>query len=365
VTITGDYAWLSDLKPGEGEAAALVSLAERLVRRGEREAAAVAYDRAYGMTHGDDFVAAARAQLLSTFAVRERGLRFRYVHGECYVMGSLDGDPDERPVHVVRLSPFWLSETPISWSAYCSLMGWLPPPAGQPEREELEREAAFMLSEANKIRMQYCEDATTTAGDWHAHAGGDLELLFGRPPRDDPRRPVRYDRKAMVAVAWQEAERLAKRISDERVTYRLPTEAEWEAAARGGLLGTRYPWGNAQPGPARCDFDRFDEFSLQPMRRLPPNGYGLYGMSGGVWEWTTDWYDAFYYAESPRIDPTGPSDGVERVLRGGSWADCAAVVTVSFRSSRASTPFGSGSWGLHLAPNIGFRLCRTITDPVP
>jgi formylglycine-generating enzyme len=358
---TGDYAWLSDLEPGEGDVAALVSLAERLARGGEREAAAVAYDRAYGLAPGDGSVATARAELLSAFTVSEHGLRFRYIPGGCFAMGSAHGDPDEQPVHIVQLSPFWLSETPISWFVYCSLMDWLPPPDGVPKGEDLEG-SGFMLNESNKIRLQYCEDATTAASDWHAHASLP-KGVFGRPSREDPRRPLRYDRKAMVAVSWQEAERLAERISDEHVRYRLPTEAEWEAAARGGLVGGRYPWGDAPPDASRCDFDRFDQFSLLPMRRIPANGYGLYGMSGGVWEWTADWYDALYYAQSPRVDPTGSGDGVERVLRGGSWADCAAVVTVSFRASRASTPFWSGTWGRQMAPNVGFRLCRIAVSP--
>jgi formylglycine-generating enzyme required for sulfatase activity len=81
-------------------------------------------------------------------------------------------------------------------------------------------------------------------------------------------------------------------------------------------------------------------------------------MSGGVWEWTADWYDALYYRDHRRDNPRGPDEGVERVLRGGSWADCAEVVTVSFRMSRGSIPYWKGIWGQHEAPNIGFRLCR-------
>ena len=98
------------------------------------------------------------------------------------------------------------------------------------------------------------------------------------------------------------------------------------------------------------------------MRTFPPNGYGLYAMSGGVWEWTADWYDASYYSMSPANDPTGPSEGRARVLRGGSWADCADAVSVSFRMARESRSWRDGTWGRHLAPNLGFRLCRTEVD---
>jgi sulfatase modifying factor 1 len=94
------------------------------------------------------------------------------------------------------------------------------------------------------------------------------------------------------------------------------------------------------------------------MRRFPPNGYGLYAMSGGVWEWTSDWYDAESYRESPTGDPRDPEEGAAKVLRGGSWTDCAEAVTVSFRMARESSSWKTGEWGQHLAPNIGFRICR-------
>lgn len=361
--ITAEYAWLYDLEPGQGDAAALGMLAKRLQAEGAIEVAATAADQAYSLTPDDTTLAAHRAELLGMLAVQEHGLTFRYIPGGCYLMGSAQGDPDERPEHVVRLRPFRLSETAVSWSAFCVLSGWSPPPDGWPlERESPQSdgdfdEAAFHLSEANKIRLQYCEDATIRATDWQAHGGG-MREVFGVPLREDPRRPERYDRKPMVAIAWQEAEELAQRMSGSGVTYRLPTEAEWEAASRGGFVGQRYPWGDAPPTAELCDFGRFDDFSIRPMRRLPPNGYGLYGMSGSVWEWTADWYDGLYYQDSPRDDPRGPDEGMERVLRGGSWADCAEVVTVSFRMSRDSTPWWKGQWGKNEAPNIGFRLCR-------
>ena len=233
------------------------------------------------------------------------------------------------------------------------------------------------VREENKIRLQYCEDATTHAGDWHAHAPrhnwqnmGTGELtdswtLFGKPPREDPRRPWRYDRKPMVGVSWQDAEEMCRRMTSVRTQYRLPTEAEWERAARGGLIGRRYPWGDEPPTRERCDYDRFDEFSVLPMRHLPPNGYGLYAMAGCVWEWTSDWYDAQYYQVSPGKNPPGPDSGAEKVLRGGSWADCPETVTVSFRMSRRSSSMASdGKWGQHYCPNIGFRLCRKMLDVV-
>ena len=163
----------------------------------------------------------------------------------------------------------------------------------------------------------------------------------------------------MVAVGWQEATELADRLSTNAVRYALPTEAQWEKAARGGLIGARYPWGDSPPTSERCDFDRFRSFSILPMTTFPANGYGLYAVSGGVWEWTRDWYDRDHYGLTPETDPAGPAQGEEKVLRGGSWADCAEAVSVTFRMSRASSSWRAAEWGRHRAPNIGFRLCRT------
>jgi formylglycine-generating enzyme required for sulfatase activity len=283
-------------------------------------------------------------------------------------MGADDGDPDEQPVHPVELGAFWITDVPITWAAYHALIGWPPPPNGGPPSKPTKKgrldEAVFSVYNDGKIRRQYCETETVAARDWHAHAP-DAEwlsngrvvparALFGDVARGDASRPWTYDQKPMVAVRWNQAVALGKALSGDRVTYRLPTEAEWEKAARGGLVGCPYPWGSAPPTPALCDVDRFSAFSIRPPRSFPPNGYGLFGMSGGVREWTGDGYDARYYAESPRADPGGPATAKQRVLRGGSWADCAWAARVSFRMG--SPPDLRGD------PTIGFRLCR-VTHP--
>jgi formylglycine-generating enzyme required for sulfatase activity len=363
-----DVAWmLYGLEPGVGDAASLREMAEYFYGNGDKELAATAADLAFALTPDNEALADFRADILESLAVREHGLHFRYVPGRCYRIGSAHGDSDEQPVHTVKLNPFWLSDTPISWSLFCKLLGWPMPQDGFPPKDALRQaslelfegwaimwdDSVSRLYEQSKIRLQYCGNTMKPAGDWH-YAGGAQS---------------RYNRKPMVAAAWQEVDYLAARMASSgkaSVSYRLPTEAEWEAAARGGLLSSRYPWGSEPPTPKRCDFNRFSEFSIQPSRSHPPNGYGLYAMAGGVWEWTYDWYDARYYAESPRDNPTGPAHGKERVLRGGSWADCADAVTVSFRMSGQSQPF----WGKTMlddsvpdtywpySPNIGIRLCR-------
>ncbi|WP_437318309.1 formylglycine-generating enzyme family protein [Sorangium sp. So ce385] len=361
-----DPTWLLSADRELPSAAELLGLAARLAGEGRLELAATACDAAFGLAPGDPALADARARLLDRLRIEEHGLVFRYVPAGPFLMGADDGDPDERPVHPVELGAFWITDVPITWAAYHALIGWPPPPDGgppsKPTREGEIDVDAFRVYNDGKIRRQYCESETVRARDWHAHApdaewrsGGRVTTareLFGEIARGDPARPWSYDQKPMVAVQWDEAAALGKALSErqEQFTYRLPTEAEWEKAARGGLVGCPYPWGDAPPSPALCDFDRFEEFSLRPPRSFPPNGYGLFGMSGGVREWTGDGYDALYYAEGPRAAPVGPAAAKQRVLRGGSWADCAWAVRVSFRMG--SPPDLRGD------PTIGFRLCR-------
>lgn len=312
----------------------LVARARHYLDHHDQHAAATALDRAYGLRPDDPEIGRQRRQLLDGLARQRDGVTYRYVPSGYFLMGSKHGDPDERPVHLVKTEAFWMAETPVDWEQFCRMLGYSPPPHGRSPQPDLRQ------SLLNGIRLQYCEDHTEAAEDWHTHyyeATGEE----GWPYRVSKRAPLPhgYGSKPMVAVGYRDADSFCRNSGS-----RLPSEAEWEKAARGGLIGQPYPWGEQPPSAERCDFHRFEEFSIRPSRGYPPNGYGLYAMSGGVWEWTSTHYDALAY----RGQAT-PGKAQHYVVRGGSWADCAEAVTVSFRASRHPDDEGN--------PNQGFRVC--------
>ncbi len=196
-------------------------------------------------------------------------------------MGSNDGRPDERPVHRVEVSPFRLTLTPITNEQY----------------------APFLATR----RVQ--------APPW-----------WRAPAFSDPRQPV-------VGVTWFDAVAYAAWLSEttgER--WRLPTEAEWECAARGGLESAPTPWGARVPdkeipeGPLAAPWAAGEGTA---------NGYGLHDMGTIVHEWCLDWYSAASYESSSSRDPHGPASGSRRSSRGGSWRH---HVRFSSPASRSSLP---------------------------
>lgn len=144
--------------------------------------------------------------------------------------------------------------------------------------------------------------------------------------------PVAHGDLPEVGVSWDDAVSYCATRGD----VRLPTEAEWEWAARGGLVGKRYPWGDEIPawlpnggkGPLSGPW---------PVTCGEPNGYGLYGIGANIHEWCADWHRAAYYAESPEKNPTGPPTGVRRVSRGGAWRHAITASRCAQRSKLGPT----------------------------
>jgi formylglycine-generating enzyme len=222
--------------------------------------------------------------------------RFVEVPAGDFVMGAPDGDDDERPVRRVTLDRYLLSAHPVTNAQYAEFVRntghHAPDVRDLPSFVAPTAEAAF-----RELASPYI---------WR---GGDL-------PKDRGLHPVTLVTHAdAVAYCVWLGTRLGRAV-------RLPTEAEWERAARGGIDGRRYPWGD-EIDPSRSNF--LPDVGLKRMRgtrpvgTYPPNPFGLHDMAGNVWEWVADWYQADAYAGGDAANPTGPVSGALRVLRGGSW----------------------------------------------
>jgi formylglycine-generating enzyme required for sulfatase activity len=224
--------------------------------------------------------------------------RFATIPAGDFLMGSNEGEPDERPVHPVYLDAFQIAIHPVTVDQYARFVretGHAPltldtlPRVVSPRRRQMFRELA----------LPYV---------WQE----------GQPPQGFGRHPVtlvQFD-GALAYCRWL-ALTTGKRC-------RLPTEAEWERAARGGLVGKRYPWGD-EIDQLHANF--LPDVSAKARRGTQPtgtyraNGFGLFDMAGNVWQWVSDWYDSEYYASSPPRNPQGPASGRLRIVRGGSWVN--------------------------------------------
>jgi formylglycine-generating enzyme required for sulfatase activity len=198
-----------------------------------------------------------------------------------FLMGSDTGQAVESPVHRVWVDAFAMAATQVTVEEYTRFLettGKAPPP------------------------------------NW------------GDPNFSHPQQPV-------VAVSWFDAVAYCAWLS--LVTgsqYRLPTEAEWERAARGGAAGRLFPWGD-DPPTSRPSYETRWKTGPEPVGQSEPNGYGLFEMCENVHEWCSDWFAPDYYAVSPDRNPQGPAEGQRKASRGGSWRHQIKIARCSARSS--------------------------------
>ena len=200
------------------------------------------------------------------------------IPGGTFQMGSKEGGPDEKPVHTVTVSDFYLAETEVTFEQY----------------------------------DHFCEATGRSKPDDKGYGRGN--------------RPV-------INVSWNDAQDYCRWLSQTTgQTYRLPTEAEWEYAAGGGASG-RTKWAGTNSEGDLGSYAVYSSTSgTSPVKSKRPNRLGLYDMTGNVWEWCQDWYGSDYYASSPSRDPRGPDSGAYRVLRGGSWSRLPAYARVADRN---------------------------------
>lgn len=273
------------------------------------------------------------------------GFRMGDAFGEGY---AADG---EAPLHDVEVGPFSIDVDCVTvdqFAAFADTTGYVT------EAERHGSSAVFHLAVAARnadvlgpMGMPWW--LGVRGADWR-HPSGPLSSTEGA--RDHPVVHVSHH-DALAYCAWAGRD--------------LPTEAEWEYAARGGLAGRRYPWGDELQPDARHRLNIwqgvFPTFNsgedgwkaTAPAGSFEPNGYGLHQMAGNVWEWCRDWFSADYYAASPRADPQGPETGVERVMRGGSYL-CHASYCNRYRVAARSSNTPTSSSG-----NLGFRTVRRAT----
>lgn len=260
------------------------------------------------------------------------------IPGGKFLMGSDDGDSDEKPAHAVTLESFFMGKYEVTNAQFCQ----------------------FLNEKGNQL-----EDKT----EW-IKLDGAWESEKCRIIQNDSRFSVApgFDNYPIIYISWDAAVAYCQWLSNKTgKAYRLPTEAEWEFAAGNGSIHTKYSWGNDNPsGPKggnvadealKRNFPKWDIFSgyddgfiyNAPAGSFAANDFGLYDMTGNVWEWCSDWYAE--YNKSNDQNPVGPLNGTKKVIRGGGWLGSPEACRVPDRYSGTRD---------HRGHSMGFRVAMTL-----
>lgn len=278
--------------------------------------------------------------------------------GGTFLMGTdyPDGFPQdgEGPIRPVTLSPFEIDTFPVTNAAFAKFIA----ATGYRTEAEMFGWSFVFWSHISKERFGQIVADTVAAAPWWCKVPGAYWQAPEGPSSDVRDRPLH----PVVHVSWNDAGAYASWASKS-----LPTEAQWEYAARGGLVQKLYPWGNelTPGGKHRCniwqgDFPKIDTAEdgfagSCPVDSFPPNGFGLYSVTGNVWEWCVDWFHPSYHVGKLLNDPIGPPGGQAKVMKGGSFL-CHASYCNRYRvaARTSNTPDSSTS-------NTGFRCVRNLT----
>ena len=251
----------------------------------------------------------------------------------CFQMGdSKDGMFSAQPVHAVRVSAFYMDTCEVTWGAWREVRDW-----------SATNGYGYDNTGAGKADSHPVQTV-----NWY-----DAVKWCNARSQKEGKSPAYFTDEAFTQV--YKAGQAAPYVNWSALGYRLPTEAEWEKASRGGVSGRRFPWGdtinqtyanykslwrNGAPvapydtNPTsgyHPDYDNAPEPYTSPAGSFAPNGYGLYDMSGNVYEWCWDWLEDTYYETAPSEDPRGASVGEYRVLRGGGWFEPANGCRAAYR----------------------------------
>jgi formylglycine-generating enzyme len=304
-----------------------------------------------------------------------------WVPGGKFKMGGSDGFPDEQPIHEVELDGFWMDSTEVTvaeFKRFADATGYVTVAERKPKREDfadqLSPEQIAAIPEEVLVPGSICfnpdfDRQTFPEGRRPTPAEIYLVWMYKRganwrhPDGPDSGIEDRMD-QPITHVSWSDCAAYC-----EWAGKRLPTEAEWEYASRGGRDQETYPWGNEREPGGRWmtniwqgewpfkNLNQDGHEKTSPVASYEANGYGLYDMSGNVWEWCHDWYRPDYYENSPTRNPFGPVDSLDpnepnipkRIQRGGSFM-CNANYCTGYRvAARMKGDVMSGTW------HCGFR----------